>query len=105
MMRSPMGCMNTARIGTSMAIAAMITVQLGIAGSVDVMDRLGAEGAARLGLPPGGPGGRRLAASRRGRTGAPAAGAAEAAVVRRGQPPCRGAARHRHRRDDDPVHG
>src|SRR4051812_25263030 len=51
MMRSPMGCMNTARIGTSMAIAAMITVQLGIAGSVDVMDRLGAEGAAWLRLP------------------------------------------------------
>ncbi len=42
--------MKTARIGSSMAIAAMIAVQLGIAGSVGVMDRLGAEGAAWLRL-------------------------------------------------------
>jgi inner membrane transporter RhtA len=42
--------MNTARTGTAMAVAAMLTVQIGIAGSVGLIDSLGAQGAAWLRL-------------------------------------------------------
>lgn len=41
---------STARTGTSLAIASMLTVQIGIAASVQVMDRLGTDGAAWLRL-------------------------------------------------------
>ncbi len=41
---------NTARTGTAMAIAAMLCVQLGLAVSVSLIDRIGAEGAAWLRL-------------------------------------------------------
>ena len=46
------GGMNStrARVGTSMAVASMLCVQLGLAASVGLIDELGAEGAAWLRL-------------------------------------------------------
>ncbi|MBU2667298.1 EamA family transporter [Actinoplanes bogorensis] len=41
---------NTVRSGTSMAVAAMLTVQVSVAGAVGLIDRIGAEGAAWLRL-------------------------------------------------------
>jgi inner membrane transporter RhtA len=42
--------MNTARTGTGLAVASMLCVQLGLAASVDMFDRVGPEGAAFLRL-------------------------------------------------------
>jgi inner membrane transporter RhtA len=41
---------NTARTGTSMAVAGMLAVQLSVAGAIGMIDRIGAEGAAWLRL-------------------------------------------------------
>ncbi len=41
---------NAVRTGTSMAVAAMLTVQVSVAGAVGLIDRIGAEGAAWLRL-------------------------------------------------------
>src|ERR1700753_801033 len=41
---------NAVRGGTSMAVAAMLTVQVSVAGAVGLIDRVGAEGAAWLRL-------------------------------------------------------
>src|SRR3954451_23675391 len=50
MLRRVLVAMNTARTGTSMAVAAMLTVQAGIAASVGLIDSIGAAGAAWLRL-------------------------------------------------------